>query len=111
MTPELTPFDHRPDAALGAALRRVLAPGDQAAFVARLLARFEQARGPTWHGVLARWARAGVAAAALIALVAGYLVGRAPRASAPTVADALIAPPAQAPVVEVVLASVIGNER
>src|SRR2546427_5811615 len=49
---------HRPDAALGAALRRVLAPGDQAAFVARVLARFEQARGPTWHGVLARWARA-----------------------------------------------------
>src|SRR5207245_249925 len=65
----------------------------------------------TWHGVLARWARAGVTAAALIALVAGYLVGRAPRASALTVAEALIAPPAQAPVVEVVLASVIGNER
>src|SRR5437016_4101933 len=111
MTPELTPFDHRPDAALGAALRRALAPGDDAAFVARVLARFEQARGPTWHGVLARWARAGVGAAALIALVAGYLVVRAPRASAPTVAEALIAPPAQAPVVEVVLASVIGNER
>ena len=111
MTPELTPFDHRQDAALGAALRRALAPEDQAAFVARVLARLEQPRGPTWHGVLARWARAGVAAAALIALVASYLVGRAPRASALTVAEALIAPPAQAPVVEVVLASVIGNER
>jgi len=111
MTPELTPFDHRPDAALGAALRRALAPRDQAAFVARVLARLEEARGTTWHGVLARWARAGVAAAALIALVAGYLVGRTPRASAPTVAEALIAPPAQAPAVEGVLASVIGSER
>ena len=111
MTPELTPFDHRPDTALGAALRRALASEDQAGFVAQVLARLEQARGPTWHDVLARWARAGVAAAALIALAAGYLVARTPRASALTVAEALIAPPAQAPVVEVVLASVIDNER
>src|SRR2546422_708714 len=29
MTPELTPFDHRPDAALGAALRRALARSEE----------------------------------------------------------------------------------
>ena len=109
---EPLPFDHRPDALLGDALRRALEPGDDgAAFVARVLARAEQLRAVTWHAVLARWARAGVAAAVLVALAAGYLVGRAAVAPAtrPTVADVLMAPPARGAEVEVVLASVIGN--
>jgi len=57
--------------------------------------------------VLARWARVGVAAAVLVSLAAGYLVGRATAAPGPSVAEALIAP--RTPVVEVVLASVLGN--
>ena len=44
MTYEPMPFDHRPDAVLGAALRQALDPGDEAAFVARVLARADQAR-------------------------------------------------------------------
>ena len=98
---------------LGAALRRVLDPGDHAAFVARVLARADEARVTvgSWDAVLARWARVGVAAAVLVALGAGYLVGRATAGGGvpsgqPSVAEALIAPRTQAPEVEVVLASV-----
>jgi hypothetical protein len=110
MTREPLTFDHRPDPALGAALRQALEPeeGSHAAFVARLLARVDDARGAgSWDRVLARWARVGVAAAVLFSLAAGYLVGRAMAAPAPSVAEALIAP--RTPVVEVVLASVLGN--
>jgi len=108
------PFDHRPDLALGDALRRALDPGEEghAAFVARVLARAEQVRVLSWDAVLARWARAGVAAALVVALAAGYFVGRttaAPTAVRPSVPDVLIAPPAHPGEVEVVLASVIGN--
>src|SRR5206468_1543844 len=65
MTREPLPFDHRPDPALGAALRQALEPqeGSHAAFVARLLARVDDSRGAgSWDRVLARWARVGVAA-------------------------------------------------
>jgi len=92
---EPLPFDHRPDLVLGKALREALDPGDPAGFVAR-------------------WARAGVAAAVVVALAAGYLVGRAtaaplPPSGRPTVTDVLMTPPAHPAEVEVVLASVIGN--
>ena len=110
MTREPLPFDHRPDPALGAALRQALEPaeGSHTAFVARLLARVDDPRGTgSWDRVLARWARVGVAAAVLFSLAAGYLVGRATAAPGPSVAEALIAP--RTPVVEVVLASVLGN--
>jgi len=109
MTREPLPFDHRPDPALGAALRQALEQeGSHAAFVARLLARVDDSRGAgSWDRVLARWARVGVAAAVLFSLAAGYLVGRATAAPGPSVAEALIAP--RTPVVEVVLASVLGN--
>jgi hypothetical protein len=107
------PFDHRPDRMLGDALRRALDAGGEgnAAFVARVLARAEQVRVVSWDAVLARWARAGVAAALVVALAAGYLVGHAAAAPSgrPTVSDVLIAPPAHPAEVEVVLASVIGN--
>jgi hypothetical protein len=109
---EPLPFDHRPDAALGDALRRALDPGDDgAAFVARVRAAAEGVKVGSWTSVLARWARPGVAAALLVGLAAGYLVGRAGTAPAarPSVTDVLIAPPSQPREVEVVLASVIDN--
>lgn len=107
MSESRAPFDHRPDPELGVALRSALEPGDQAAFVARVLALAGEARASSWDGVLARWARVGVAAALLIAAAAGYFVGRATAPALwPSVAEALIAP--QAPE-EVVLASYLGN--
>src|SRR6266852_5990374 len=72
------PFDHRPDPVLGKALREALDPGDAQAFIARVLARAEHVRVASWDAVLARWARAGVAAALVVALAGGYFVGRAP---------------------------------
>ena len=76
--PEL--FDHRPDPELGNALRAALeAPGDQSTFVARVMANYdralEQSTAPTWE-VLASWFRPGLAAA-IVALIAGFLVGQA----------------------------------
>ncbi len=104
------PFDHRPDPVLGKALREALDPGDAPVFIARVLARAEHVRVASWDTVLARWARTGVAAALVVALAAGYFVGRATAASPrPTVSDVLIAPPPHPAEVEVVLASVIGN--
>ena len=107
------PFDHRPDLALGRALREALDPGDAQVFTARVVALAGQVRVASWDAVLARWARAGVAAALVVALAAGYFVGHAtaasPSAVRPTVSDVLIAPPAHPGEVEVVLASVIGN--
>ena len=75
-------FDHRPDPELGAALRRALDPPrhDQAAFVARVMARYDSALAaatvPTWE-VLAAWSRRGIALAAAAAVVVGFLLGRA----------------------------------
>src|SRR5712691_4765282 len=101
MTHEPLPFDHRPDPVLGAALRQALDPGDHAAFLARVRARAREAAAPgSWDAVLARWARVGVATAMLIALVTGYLVGRAGAAAPagrPSVTEALIAPYTVAP--------------
>jgi hypothetical protein len=108
---EPLPFDHRPDTLLGEALRQALDPGDAAPFVARVLARAAELRVGSWDAVLARWARAGVAAAVLVALAAGYLVGRATAAptARPSLYEALMAPPAHPGEVEIVLASVIEN--
>ena len=98
MSREPMPFDHRPDPVIGAALRRALEPGDEAGFVARLLARLETVRPRYWE-VLASWARVGIAAAVVAALVGGFTVGRALRASA-SLDDAIAAgaggPPASA---------------
>jgi len=114
---DLMPFDHRPDSVLGEALRRALDPDDgdagTSAFVARVLARVADARPPSWDHVLARWARAGVAAAILVALAAGYLTGRAGVAAPavrPTMTDVLLSPPAHPREVEIVLASLIDNQ-
>ncbi|HKC41047.1 MAG TPA: hypothetical protein VKC15_16015 [Gemmatimonadales bacterium] len=91
-------FDHRPDPELGAALRRALDPprGDQAAFVARVMARYDgaltAATVPTWE-VLAAWSRRGIALAAAAAILAGFLLGRALQTPEdPETFDAAIAP-------------------
>ncbi|UCF19488.1 MAG: hypothetical protein JSU87_16450, partial [Gemmatimonadota bacterium] len=71
-------FDHRPDERLGKLLRAVLSGGDDAAFVQEVLARVagEEITTPIavqpWE-VLGRWARPGLAAAA-VGLVAAVIV-------------------------------------
>jgi len=81
MTPQVTPFDHRPDGTLGAALRYALAPADEPAFVARVLARMGRPL-PYWE-VLASWSRAGITAAVVTGLIASFLVGRTAQGSTP----------------------------
>lgn len=88
MSESLTPFNHRPDPVLGAALREALQPSDPgAAFRARVLAAAERLPVPVVD-VLARWARLGIAAAIAAALVTGMLVGRIGRQTEPAVATA-----------------------
>jgi len=90
-------FDHRPDPELGAALRRALDPAtDQAAFAARVMARYDAALAaatvPTWE-VLAAWSRRGVTAALAAAVLAGFLLGRALQVpEAPETLDAALTP-------------------
>lgn len=91
-------FDHRPDPELGAALRRALDPprDDQAAFVARVMARYDgaltAATVPTWE-VLAAWSRRGIALAAAAAVIGGVLLGRALQTSeTPETFDTAMAP-------------------
>jgi hypothetical protein len=69
-----SPFDHRRDAELGAMLLDVLTPGDDAAFVQRVLAR-AGASAPWWEVVNA-WARPALAAALVLVALAGFLLGR-----------------------------------
>jgi hypothetical protein len=88
-------FDHRPDPELGAALRAALEPqGDHVAFVAHVMGQYEQTleRGtiPTLD-VLASWFRPGIAAA-VAALIVGFLFGRGILTPAPTSIDAAMAP-------------------
>lgn len=72
-----SPFDHRPDAELGAVLREALSPADDAAFTARVVAAAEpllgSAAAPDWWEVLVGWARTELAAASL-ALLAGAVL-------------------------------------
>lgn len=91
-------FDHRPDAELGAALRRALDPprGDHAAFVAGVMARYDEALTaatvPTFE-VLAAWSRRGLAAAAVAAVLMGFLLGRSLQtAEPPETFDTAMAP-------------------
>jgi hypothetical protein len=108
MTAPLTPFDHRPDRVLGAALRDALQPPDVdiAAFRSRVLAAVERTPVPVVD-VLARWSRIGIAAAIVAALAAGVVVGRGGRRVESTVSEsdpnALIAG-VQAPDANILLA-------
>ena len=88
-------FDHRPDRALGAALRAALEPkDDQQVFVARVMAQYERAWDrasvPTLD-VLASWFRPGIAAA-VAALILGFVFGRTVLMPAPASIDAAMAP-------------------
>lgn len=78
-------FDARPDPALGAALRGALASTAQDALVARVLDAIDHGH---WWRVLAGWARAGIAACAVTAVLAGTLV---PVRRTPGITDVLIA--------------------
>jgi hypothetical protein len=89
-------FDHRPDPELGALLRAALEPRDDRAFVARVMAQYDNAlerSSVAALDVLASWFRPGMVAAAA-ALVLGFLFGRtvlqAP--AAPESIDAAMAP-------------------
>lgn len=90
MTEGRTPFDHRPDPLVGAALREALSGGDEAAFVARVLAAAERPLVRTPVDVLAAWARPGIAAAAIAALAAGFALGRGLTAPRETLAEAMV---------------------
>jgi hypothetical protein len=99
-----TPFDHRPDPAVGTALRQLLTAPDDATFVARVMAaaaRPGAARSPL--DVLAGWARPGIAAAVLAAVVSGFAIGRriAPQESLDeAMATSLLPSPASAAIAE-----------
>ncbi len=96
-----SPFDHRPLRDLAAALREVLQPVDNQAFVERVMdtARVgdrSMFRGDGWE-VLSAWARPGLAAAAaLVVLAVAVSMSIGPRGPADvvTIDDALQAPTA-----------------
>lgn len=69
-----SPFDHRPDPEVGAALRELLTAPDDDAFVRRVLARVGAV--PAWWEVLDTWARPGIAAALVLVALMGFLLGR-----------------------------------
>jgi hypothetical protein len=85
-----SPFDARADAELGAALRVALTVGDDAAFVARVLAAAAAPR-PRTLDVLAGWARGGIAAAVAAAALVAILIARAPGSDAGTLDEAYAA--------------------
>ncbi|HKC47796.1 MAG TPA: hypothetical protein VKB63_09370 [Gemmatimonadales bacterium] len=88
MTESHTPFDHRPDARLGAALRAALdPPQDRAAFVARVLAGGARTPAHPVEHLLARWAARGIVVAAAAAFIAGLVIGRARTSVEPSVSD------------------------
>jgi hypothetical protein len=88
MTETKTPFDHRPDPLLGAALRAALTSGESPGFAARVMAAAQVRRAHPVEHLLARWARRGIAVAAVAALAAGLVIGRAHQTAEPSVADA-----------------------
>ncbi|HKV72065.1 MAG TPA: hypothetical protein VJN62_12500 [Gemmatimonadales bacterium] len=89
---EELPFDHEPDARLGAALRHALEPTGHDAFVARVLAGMPATRAGSWD-ILAGWAGRGIAAALLVALGAGFAAGRAMQPAAGSMEEALVTAP------------------
>ena len=90
-------------------MRRALAADGHAAFVTRVVARAEEWTSGSWDAVLARWARVGVAAAAVIVvLTAGYLLrpGAAIASPSLSVADAVLSQPGDA---QGIVTAVLGN--
>ncbi|HEX9216241.1 MAG TPA: hypothetical protein VF864_04615 [Gemmatimonadales bacterium] len=89
------PSEFQPDLELADALRSALEPkGDHAAFVARVMAQYDQALDRTTVptlDVLASWFRPGIAAA-VAALIGGFLLGRTILTPAPASFDTALAP-------------------
>lgn len=74
---EMSPFDHRPDAELGGWLRDTLSDPDDAAFAERVMARVPaHLVRESWYDILDEWARPGLAAAAVLVMLAGFGLGR-----------------------------------
>ncbi len=71
-----SPFDVRPDAALGDLLRKHLTGSDVSLFRERMLRALADAHPATPWDQLARWARPGLIAAGLAAAVLGWLAVR-----------------------------------
>lgn len=80
------PFEAGPDRELGALLREVLSPPDDAAFVARVRQALPAASVGAWD-LLGRWMRPGLVAAAVIALAAGFWLARGAQAGTLSPAD------------------------
>lgn len=77
-----SPFDHRPDPELGAALRDALTASDDEAFTARVLAAAEGVYGQglpvqEWWDVVTAWARPGMAAALTLVAAATFWIATA----------------------------------
>lgn len=117
-----SPFDHRPHPELGALLREALTPGDEQAFVHRILARAATQGGSGYYGapwwqLLGAWARPGVAAALVLLAGATIWFTRASKRQADTTLEDVllstagtVAPPfftarTSPPTFDVVLAS------
>lgn len=73
-------FDHERDIELGALLRAHLDADQHAAFVARVRAGIRVDAGAGPFEVLGTWLRPGIAAAALVALTAGWWLTSGTRA-------------------------------
>jgi len=96
--PDTSPFDHRPDAELGSALRRALDSGDDAAFVREVLVAFDGlhagAAPGQWWAVLTGWARPGLVAAMLLTAAAAFTLGvQIGRSSVQPMATTLVTDP------------------
>lgn len=74
------PFDHARDTELGALLRAHLDAGDHAAFAGRVRAALAAEAGAGPLEVLGAWLRPGIAAAAIIAIAAGWYITTGTRA-------------------------------
>lgn len=68
------PFDHERDAELGAILRAHLDAGDHAAFAARVRQGLSAKVNVGPFEILSGWLRPGIAAAAIIAILAGWYI-------------------------------------
>jgi hypothetical protein len=81
--------DGERDTELGATLRRALDPGDDRVFVARVLARIDDAPvALLFWDLLASWARRGIPAVIMIAALTAFLI-TLPRQPAANLEDTL----------------------
>ena len=117
-----SPFDHEPDRELGHALRALLTAPDDAAFTRRVLGvtPWPQVGTTDWWEVLGSWSRPGLAAAVLLAALAGFWLGRSTNTPAqlgleeallPRVTAAALDTVNTSPDMDGVLAASFGNER